>query len=259
MPDTHLPPLLETTEDAFLGGALNILQPREGSRAGLDAVFLAAACPAVSGQRVLDAGTGSGIVALAVARRVADVAGTGLEIDPRLTRLAEMNAARNGLGDRATFVQGDVTGPAAALQAAGLALESFEHVLANPPFLNIGEARLPPEPMRRRAHALAPDELARWVKFLAAFCKPKGTVTIVHRADALPQLLGQLEGRFGGLTVYPLYPREGEPASRILIQGKKGSRAGVTLARGMVLHGADNSFTPAASAILRDAARLVIG
>ncbi len=259
MSDMPLATPLETTEDAFLGGALNILQPREGPRAGLDAVFLAAACPAASGQRVLDAGTGSGIVALAVARRMADAMVTGVEIDTRLVRLAEMNAARNGLGDRAAFVPGDVTGPAAALQAAGLALEGFDHVLANPPFLNIGEARLPPEPMRRRAHALAPDELARWVKCLAAFCRPKGTATIVHRADALLRLLGQLEGRFGGLTVYPLYPREGEPASRILIHGRKGSRAGVTLARGMVLHGADNGFTPAASAILRDGARLVIG
>lgn len=243
---------LETTEDAFLGGALTILQARGGSRAGLDAVFLAAACPAQAGESVLEAGTGSGIVALAAARRVAGVAVTGVEIDAALVRLAETNAARNGLSDRATFIQGDVTGPVSPLQAAGLTLESFDHVLANPPFLSAGEARLPPEPMRRRAHACEPEELERWIKFLATFCKPKGTATIVHRADALPRLLVALDGRFGALTVFPLYPREGEAASRILVHGKKGSRAGLTLARGMVLHGADNRFTPEASAILRD-------
>jgi tRNA1(Val) A37 N6-methylase TrmN6 len=259
MPDTPAPATLQTTEDAFLGGALNIPQTRGGSRAGLDAVFLAAACPAAPGERVLDAGTGSGIVALAVARRVAGVAVTGVEIEAGLVQLAQSNAARNGLGDRVTIAQGDVTGPATALAPAGLALESFDHVLANPPFLSTGEARLPPEPMRRRAHALAPNELARWIKFLAAFCKPKGTATIIHRADALPQLLSHLEGRFGGLTLYPLYPREGEPASRLLIQGRKASRAPLTLARGMVLHGADNAFTPAAAAILRDGAPLNVG
>ena len=259
MPHCTTPTALETTEDAFLGGSLSILQARDGPRAGLDAVFLAAACPAKAGERVLDAGTGSGIVALALARRVEGVAVTGVEIDGDLARLAEMNASRNGLAGRVTIVQGDVTGPAAALQAAGLALESFDHVLANPPFLNPGEARLPPGAMRRRAHSCEPEELRRWIKFLAAFCKPKGTVTIVHRADALPRLLGDLEGRFGGLIIFPLFPREGEPASRILIHGKKGSRAPLTIARGMVLHGPDNGFTPAAGAILREGSALGIG
>ena len=123
--------------------------------------------------------------------------------------------------------------------------------VANPPFLEAGEARLPQGAMLSRAHASAPGELESWIRCLAAFVKPRGTVTIVHRADALPRLLGFLHGRFGGLTVYPLYPREGVPATRILIQGRKGSRAPLRLMRGMVLHGAGNGFTAEAEPILR--------
>lgn len=257
--DQPLVSSLDTTEDAFLGGRLNISQVKDGSRAGLDAVFLAAACPAKSGQSALDAGTGSGIVALALATRVDGIAVTGIEIDPALAALATSNARRNNLSHRARFICADITGPATALTQQGLSLESFDHVLANPPFLATGEARLPPSSRRRRAHACTDDELQRWVKFLAAFCKPKGTATIIHRADALPKLLSHLDGRFGRLIVYPLFPREGEPAVRILIQGRKGSRAPLTVARGMVLHGEGNAFTPAASAILSNGAGLTLG
>lgn len=247
---------METTGDAFLGGKLIIAQCLHGSRAGLDAVFLAAACPAQAGEQVLDAGTGSGIVALAIARRVEGVNVTGVEIDAGLCELARRNAARNGLADRAAFHCGDVSAPLSRLFALGLAPDSFDHAVANPPFLEAGEARLPPDPMLSRAHASAPGELESWVKCLAAFVKPRGTVTIVHRADALPRLLGALRGRFGGLAVYPLFPRENAPATRILIQGRKGSRAPLRLMRGMVLHGAGNAFSAEAEAILRNGSGL---
>jgi tRNA1(Val) A37 N6-methylase TrmN6 len=247
---------METTEDAFLGGKLTIAQAVHGSRAGLDAVFLAAACPARSGERVLDAGTGSGIVALAIACRVEGVNVTGVEINADLCELARGNALRNGLADRAVFHCGDVSAPLSQLFAVGLAPDSFDHAVANPPFLEAGEARLPQGAMLNRAHAAGPGELESWIKCLVAFVKPRGTVTIVHRADALPRLLDFLQGRIGGLAVYPLFPRDGAPASRILVQGRKGSRAPLRLMRGMILHGAGNGFTADVEPILRNGSGL---
>jgi tRNA1(Val) A37 N6-methylase TrmN6 len=247
---------IETTEDAFLGGQLTIAQGLHGSRAGMDAVFLAAACPAKSGERVLEAGAGSGVVALAIARRVDGVSACGIEIDAALCELARRNAARNGLAAHAAFFHGDVTAPLSRLFALGLAPDSFDHAVANPPFLEAGQARLPPEPSLSRAHAAAPGDLDSWIKCLAAFVKPRGTLTLVHRADALPRLLSALNGRFGALSVYPLFPREGTAAVRILIQGRKASRAPLRMMQGMVLHGAGNAFTPQAQSILRDGAAL---
>lgn len=250
---------LATTEDAFLGGRLMIAQMRHGSRAGIDAVFLAAACPANPGEIILDAGAGSGIVALAVARRIAGSRVVGVEIDPDQCALAQRNAAANDLQAHATFICGDMTAPPSRLFSAGVAPDSFDHAVANPPFLNADEVRLPREPRLRRAHALATGELERWIKSLAALVKPKGTVTIVHRADALPQLLAHCRGRFGGLTVFPLFPRPDELATRILIQGRKGSRAPMRLTRGLVLHESGTGFTREAEAVLRHGARLELG
>ena len=247
---------LETTDDAFLGGRLMIRQVRHGSRAGIDAVFLAAACPAGQGQTVLDIGSGSGIVALAVARRVDGVDVAGLEIDPQLCALSADNAERNKLAARARFICGDATGQAAGLFEMGLAPDSFDHAVANPPFLLEQETRSPPDEMLRRAHVMRPGDLERWVRCLAIFVKPGGSVTIVHRADALPQLLEHCSRRFGDLSVYPLFPRQGSPASRIIIQGRKGSRAPLRLLSGLTLHQAGRDFTPEAQAILRDGATL---
>jgi tRNA1(Val) A37 N6-methylase TrmN6 len=248
--------LFTVTDDAFLGGQLIVGQPKDGPRAGLDAVFLAAACPAGDGATVLEAGAGSGIVSLAVARRVPGAAVTGVEIDPGLARLARRNAEANGLSARACFIDGDVTWPSSRFEALGLAPSSFDHVLANPPFLTSGQARLPEGAVLRRAHAASAGELEGWVRFLSAFARPKGSVTIVHRADALPRLLPLMERRFGRLLLFPLFPRIGEPASRILLHGIKGSRASFIIREGMVLHRADGGFTPAADAILRHGARL---
>ncbi len=250
------PSELATTEDDFLGGRLTLAQPKTGSRAGLDALFLAAACPAKAGQKVLDAGSGSGIVALALARRVEGAEVTGIEIDAELCALARGNAARNALSERARFICGDLTAPVSRLFDAGLAPDSFDHAVANPPFLSEGKARLPPDPMLRRAHGAAPGDLELWFKCLAALVKPRGTITVVHRAEALPQLLKSCESRFGDLVVYPLFPRESSAACRILIQGRKASRAPLHLAAGMVLHGGGNAFSEAAQALLRDGAGL---
>ncbi len=242
---------LETTEDFFLGGKLLIEQVRQGARAGIDAIFLAAASPAKHGEKVLDIGSGSGIVALTIASRVPGVEVTGVEIDPALCALARRNAIRNGLEDRAKFLCGDVTAPATKLIDKGLSLESYDHAVANPPFLLTGKVRQSPRHGLRRAHAHESGDLESWIKCLAAFVKPGGSVTIIHRADALSRLLALCEGRFGGLIVYPLFPRTGEAASRILVQGQKGSRAPLNLMSGMVLHGEGTCYTKEAETILR--------
>jgi len=106
--------LQDVTEDAFLGGALSILQPRKGYRAGIDAVLLAAAVPVVENrvERVLDAGAGAGVVGLCIARRVSTAQVTLVENDPFLVELARANVARNSLRERVIVVAADVTGPA---------------------------------------------------------------------------------------------------------------------------------------------------
>jgi tRNA1(Val) A37 N6-methylase TrmN6 len=241
------------TDDAFLGGALQILQPRSGYRAGLDAVMLAAAVPAAAAgpTRVLDVGAGVGTAGLCLARRAEHAEVTLLEREPALAHLAAENVQRNGLGSRVRVAQGAVGLSAAGLKALDLAPESFDQVMANPPFHVSDAGTLAPGALKASAHAMPQADLERWVRFLVRMAAPGGGATVIHKAHELGRLLSVLEGRFGALKVLPLHPRGGAPAHRVIVQGIKGSRAPLTLLAGFVLHGAGDAFTPETQAILR--------
>jgi hypothetical protein len=127
----------EFTEDGFLGGQLRLRQLKSGHRAGHDAVLLAASTPARSGDRVADFGAGVGAAGLSVARRVAGIKLLLVEIAPQLAELARANASANGIAAETIVL--DVTGGADTFAAAGLAPDSIDVVLMNPPFAARGE------------------------------------------------------------------------------------------------------------------------
>jgi tRNA1(Val) A37 N6-methylase TrmN6 len=247
-----------TTDDAFLGGALQILQPQNGYRAGLDAVLLAAAAPVVSGTsaRILDIGAGVGVVGLAVARRIADAHVTLIERDPQLAALAHANIARNQLADRVRLVQADVSQPLSAHAELGALTETFDCVLANPPYHAHGRGTAARDASKANANAMTEGDLDRWARFMAAMTCPDGHAVVIHKAEALPELLAVLAGRFGDLVLLPIHPRPGSPASRVLMCGVKGSRAPLQIRPALVLHDAAGAFTPEMEAILRRGAAL---
>jgi tRNA1(Val) A37 N6-methylase TrmN6 len=91
---------------------------------------------------------------------------------------------------------------------------------------------------------------------MASMARAGGTVTVIHRADALRDVLDVFVGRFGGPLVLPIHAREGESASRVIVQAVKGSRAPLELRSGLVLHDAGSGFRPAVEAVLRRGAAL---
>lgn len=241
------------TDDAFLGGRIRVLQPARGFRSGLDAVLLAAAIPASAGERALELGLGAGVAGLCVARRIAGAAVTGVEIDGDLVALARQNAARNGLAEHVEVVEGNVL-----LGVDPLARARFDHSFANPPYFEAGSALPAHGAQRSVARLSVPGTLARWTEFALRHTRLDGTVTFVHRADQAGALLSALSPEVGGLVLFPLWPKVGEPAKRVIVQGRKGSRAPLTVSPGLVLHNGDGRFTAAAEDILRGGAALAV-
>lgn len=246
------------TDDAFLGDRLRILQPATGYRAGIDAVLLAAAITAAPGKStaILDCGSGVGTVGLCVAARCADARVTLIEREPALLDLANQNISRNALEIRVYAVPGDITAPAMSPAAPRLAPESFDHILANPPFHDEDGGTHASDPLKQASHAMPASALDAWARFSARMAKPGARITWIHKADALPAILAALQNRFGGLTITPIHPYIDKPAIRVLISGVKSSRAPITLRPPVVLHGADGAFTPYVSQILRQGAPL---
>ena len=246
------------SDDGFLGGRLRLLQPEKGYRAGIDAVLLSASIPARRDERVLEAGSGVGVASLCLAARVADAEISGLELQSDLVRLARENARRNDLSSRVTFFEGDVGAPVRDLAALGLEPQSWHHVFANPPFYHPDATAIPPDAGKAQAHVTLGSDFSDWVRFACVMARPKGTISFIHRADALAKILVALEGHVGGIEVFPLWPAAGKPASRVIVRGTRGSRAPLVLRSGLVLHGRDGRFTARADAILRDGASLLL-
>lgn len=241
------------TEDGFLGGRVKALQPEKGYRAGIDAVFLAASVPIEPGQTALEAGYGVGVVSLCVTARVSGVHITGVEVASRYSILGEENIKRNDLTGNIQIITGDIKDATRRDLTQWPPTDSFNHVYANPPFFDEGKITKSPVSLRSAARSFQPEDLEAWVKVMAAMAVPKGTITMIHRADSLGRILAAYSTcKIGGIHVAPLYAREGYPASRVLVQGVKASRAPMQNLRGIVLHDDTNAFTAEASAILRD-------
>jgi tRNA1(Val) A37 N6-methylase TrmN6 len=235
----------------FIGGRLLLAQPETGHRAGTDAVLLAASGPPDFDGLAVDLGAGTGAAGLAFATLAPRASVTLVEIDEGLANLARENIARNGLGGRASVARVDLTAPRREREAAGLASGTAGLVLANPPFLDPARARLSPDPLRRQAHAMPEGGLAAWIGTAVDLLAPGGACVVIHRADALADLLSSMSGRFGGLSVLPVHARADEAAVRVLVRGRKGSRAPLSLRPGLVLHAADGRFTAQSEALHR--------
>ena len=177
----------------------------------------------------------------------------GLDLQRELVRLAGDNIALNGMAGRLSVMIGDLLQPPPRLSPG-----SFDHVMANPPFLPRGHATEPPNPARAAAHVESEANLGDWVRFALSMCKAKGSVTFIHRADRIDALLGQIAGKAGEVIVFPLWAGVGRPASRILVRARKQVAAPARLAPGLVLHEPDGRFTAAAEAILRGGEALVL-
>jgi len=245
----------DRTVDAMLGGRLQLEQPGRGHRFGHDAVLLAAACPARAGDRVADLGAGVGAAGLALAARVAAVV-VLVEVDPDLAALAGANIQRNHLADRVTAIELDVTAPARRFSAAGLAPESMAHVLMNPPFND--PARQRTSAYRRLAHAGSAALLTAWTSTAARLLRPRGTLTLMWRADGMGDVLRELERAFGAITILPIHGKPTQPAIRVLVSATKASKAPSELLPGLLLNDKSGRATAEAEAVLRDGQMLTV-
>lgn len=240
------------TEDGFLDGRLRILQPEKGFRAGIDSVFLAASIPCGAGESVFEVGMGTGVAALCLIARQPAIHLTGIEIAGRYAMLAEENARRNGFAANLKVIHADVKDALRKDVVSMPAPGTFTHAMANPPYFEKGSVTASPHILKAQAHAFAAEDLKLWVKLAHSAVAPRGTMTIIHRAESLAKLLAAMEGRFGDLRVAPLFPRLGTPASRVVVQGVKDSKAPLRILPGLALHAEGTRFTPEAEAILRD-------
>jgi tRNA1(Val) A37 N6-methylase TrmN6 len=242
---------LSVSEDRLLNGRVRLRQPKTGYRAGMDAALLAAACDAGPGERVLEAGCGVGAAILAAAARRPGASFLGLERDGQMAALAIENARLNGVQDRLEILAGDI-----GQRFAALGRPPFDAVICNPPFYDDPDSMRAPHPARAGAY-LADEGLPAWISFLLKAAREGGTITVIHRADRLGDLLALLAPKSGSFRIRPVQPFADAPAKRVLVRAIKTGRAPLVLLPPLVLHErSGGKHTDAAEAILRGEADL---
>jgi tRNA1(Val) A37 N6-methylase TrmN6 len=242
---------LQTTKNAMLDGRVRLLQPVRGYRAGLDAALLAAACDAQPDQIVLDAGCGVGAVMLCAAMRRPAARFIGVDDDPDALALAQSNIAANHLAERVGVARGRIGSGARLPQAP------FDAILSNPPFFDDPTALR--GPAREKAAAwLTPEGLGAWVADLLRGLKEGGSLTLIHRADRLADILLALGAKAGAVQIRPIGPFADAPAKRVLVRAVKTARAPLRLLPALILHERDASekHTPQTESVLRGEAAL---
>ena len=242
------------SKDQFIGGGAYVLQPRaEGHRSGMDAVFLAAMVPADATGVLYDLGAGSGAAGFCAAARAPGLSVCLVERDEDMLVLAEKGRQlpeNRGFADRIHIIAADILMPAPSREKAGLAANSADWVIANPPFYVQEKVRSSPHPHRREAHVLGEGDLETWFRLAAMLLKPGGHMALIHTANALIDVLKLCEGRFGGIEIRPIHPRPGKKANRVVVCGQKGSRGELTLLPDFIVHD-ETGNTAQAKAILR--------
>jgi tRNA1(Val) A37 N6-methylase TrmN6 len=247
----------EITEDAILGGRIRVRQPARGYRVNVDTLLLAAALPPeiirCEGTRVAEVCCGVGAALLSVAtrfERTGDIEFVGIERDPKLAALARENVTLNEQAYRVSILEAD-------------ALDShvdfglFDYVFFNPPYDMDGEGRAPAA--ERRGSYISERPIEDWIKVWSNRMRAHAEMTLIHRAHRLPDILAALDGRLGGVEIFPIRPSRTKPARRVVVRARKGSRAPLKMFAGLDLHPEDNThdkYTPEAEALLRGDAYL---
>jgi tRNA1Val (adenine37-N6)-methyltransferase len=235
----------ETVEEV---GGLTLAQPRRGYRYGLDPFLLAAFIRPRLREKVVDLGTGCGIIALLLSRRWPTLKVWGIELQPELAGMAQENARRNGLGDRCSIIEGDGR-QASELLPAG----KFQRVVSNPPFRPPGAGRICPEPQR----ALARQELAFTLADLALSASVLlghgGILDCIHLPERLPEIFRTLTDRnLEPKRIRFVHPFSSSSPEMVLVSARKGGRPGLEVESPLVVFSSPGIYSSEAGSAIEE-------
>ena len=207
---------------------------------GVDAVLLADFAEASRSDRVLDLGTGNGILPLLLDARDKGGETVGLELQEAAAELARENFALNGAEERLRAVCGDLR---EASQLFGRA--SFDVVITNPPYQEAGRGLVNPDSAKMLARHEIACTLEDILREAAAVLKPRGRFYMVHRPKRLAEILSGMEREgIAPRTLRFVHSHAEDPASLVLVSGARGGGKELRVLPPLILYGADGQYTP---------------
>ena len=246
----------QTEKIHLLDKKVTLWQQVGGYKASTDSVLVAAACPVKPNQTVLDMGCSAGNITYPLLWRVPEAIVTGIDIQTEYLALAEQNKDENNPDYHARFIHGDVR-----TYRLDDAKDRYDHVVTNPPYLETGKHLVSPNDGIAKARGHNTDEniqtLKEWLDTAHAVLKSGGTLTLIHRADMLDQIIQRLGKRFGAVEIIPIYTKPNRDAKRVIVRAIKDRKTPARLREAILLQNADDTYTQAADNILRGGAPIL--
>lgn len=230
---------MDCTEDTFFNGKLRVKQPRTGYRYSIDAVILAADLKPGPTDRIVDLGTGCGIISLILAYRYRHVRIYGVEIQEALADIARENVSGNGMADRVRIIEGDMK----AL-SIGMTGGPVDLVVSNPPYRKAASGRLNPDPavaVARHEIRITIDDV---VSVARSCLKTAGKLVVIYPAWRMIDLLASM--RQGGIepkTVRTVHSRSGDEARLVVAEGVKGGNPGLIVDPPLYIYRSEGVYT----------------
>ncbi len=240
-------PREEETVDGILGGRLRMIQKKRGYRFSVDALLLAHFAVLREGEELVDLGTGSGIVALVLAKRFICRRVLGIDIQDGLVDMARRNVALNGLDGCVEIRKGDVRQP-----ESWCGPQSFSVAVFNPPYRRLRSGRMNPDTekavARHEIAATAGDFIAAAVYAL----RPEGRAYAIYPAARAVQLLCRMRDfRIEPKRIRMVHSDPDSPGAFVLVEGVKGGREDLKVLPPLYIHCKEGGYSPDMEGIFR--------
>jgi len=206
----------ERLDDLQLNG-LKIIQKTSGFCFGIDAVLLSDYVRVEKNARIVDLGTGTGILPLLLSQKTKASHITGIEIQPDIADMAKRSVEYNNLGDKIQIVEGDF------LEAVDwFGANSFDAVVTNPPYMKFGAGLLNLTDNKAISRHEIRCTLESLISVSSRLLKDHGRFFMIHRPERLVDIFYWMrEYRIEPKSMRLVHPKPGKPANLVLIYGLK--------------------------------------
>lgn len=227
------------TEDTFFNGRVTVKQPREGYRYSIDAVILAGHVRPRPEDRIVDLGTGCGIIPLILGFRYPGIKLYGVEIQKELADIARANVATNRLEKSVDILPVDMR----ILKISTLS-GPVDVVVSNPPFHRISSGRINPDSQRAIARHELKVTLEDVLRAADRVLRTAGKFVCIYGSDRLVDLFARMrschiEPKFMRL----IHSKAGTDARLALVEGVKQGNSGLIAGPPLFIYGEDGGYT----------------
>ncbi|MFH0924217.1 MAG: methyltransferase domain-containing protein [bacterium] len=230
---------IDETIDEISFADLKIIQKQKGYRFSIDALLLVEFCKIKKGERVIDLGTGSGVIAQILAKTTDLEAIVGLELQETMLEMAARSVKINRLEEKVTLRHGDIRKVKEIFKAG-----EFDVAVCNPPYRRVGAGRINPRTEKAIARHELEVKIEDVIKASAYLLKKPGRFYLIYLSERLAEL-------FSLLTKYRLEPKRlrcvyhtsNAESEMVLVEAVSDGGRGMKIEPPLVLKGEEDKKT----------------